>query len=329
MTSSASAVWLRPRKAGDAVRRLIFATAAGVVLAERRARHWRRMLRAPANDDPWEHLNRRFYSFNEGLDRAIIRPAAMLYSHAVPSPLRAGTSSQRAEQCRRAAGHHQRHPASPVQTRRQGDRPLPARIRRSVWAACSMSPLAPAWIMKAPISRSRWPAMRAGQRGHRAPISTCRWSAHRRCAAWSARSADARRLESRCVGSRLSAQDRDQRLLGRALVTGLDLRAESDGALKTLTSDATDPYATIRSAYLQNLQSQINGESDKPVQALPSDFDDATAPPPATPNAQGAPRRYPAARRLRRSGRAGPTPPCPPNSPATPNAPAPGADDGE
>jgi len=60
----------------------------------------------------------------------------------------------------------------------------------------------------------------------------------------------------------------------RGLVSGLDLRSESDGSLKSLISDATDPYATIRSAYLQNQQSQID---DAPVQSLP-DFDDTPAP---------------------------------------------------
>ena len=71
------------------MRRTIFATAAGVVLLNS-APALAAVSATPSNDDPWEHVNRGFYSFNQGLDRAIIRPAAMAYSHIVPSPLRTG-----------------------------------------------------------------------------------------------------------------------------------------------------------------------------------------------------------------------------------------------
>ena len=116
--------------------------------------------------------------------------------------------------------------------------------------------------------------------------------------------------------------------LGRALASGLDLRAESDGALKTLTSDATDPYATIRSAYLQNLQSQVNGDS-APVQALP-DFDDTTSPPPATPKAQAPGDQPPSDTTPPPAPPAdAPASPPAPSPAAPPNSPVPGADDGE
>ena len=40
--------------------------------------------------DPWEHANRALYRFNDGLDRAILRPAALGYKRAVARPIRAG-----------------------------------------------------------------------------------------------------------------------------------------------------------------------------------------------------------------------------------------------
>jgi phospholipid-binding lipoprotein MlaA len=47
---------------------------------------------------------------------------------------------------------------------------------------------------------------------------------------------------------------------GARLVTGgLDIRVASEGELNALLSDATDPYATLRSVYLQNKQSEIDG----------------------------------------------------------------------
>ncbi|MBA3811855.1 MAG: VacJ family lipoprotein [Caulobacteraceae bacterium] len=69
------------------------------------------------------------------------------------------------------------------------------------------------------------------------------------------------------------------------IVGGLDLRSRSDEELKALLSDAADPYATLRSAYLQSRQ----GEIDKGRQTLVlPDFDEGAAPaatpPPSTPD---------------------------------------------
>jgi phospholipid-binding lipoprotein MlaA len=65
----------------------------------------------------------------------------------------------------------------------------------------------------------------------------------------------------------------------RALVGGLDTRVMTDAQMRALLSDATDPYATLRSVYLQNKQSEIQG-GGVPVQSLPSFDDPAPAPPP-------------------------------------------------
>lgn len=46
--------------------------------------------------------------------------------------------------------------------------------------------------------------------------------------------------------------DRAEYRVPRGIITGLDLRAESDGALNALLGGAVDPYATLRSAYLQD-----------------------------------------------------------------------------
>lgn len=46
--------------------------------------------------------------------------------------------------------------------------------------------------------------------------------------------------------------DRAEYRVSRGVITGLDLRAEADGALNALLGGAVDPYATLRSAYLQD-----------------------------------------------------------------------------
>ncbi|HEX7760863.1 MAG TPA: MlaA family lipoprotein, partial [Caulobacteraceae bacterium] len=55
---------------------------------------------------------------------------------------------------------------------------------------------------------------------------------------------------------------------GLTVLSGLDLRSRSDVDLEALFADATDPYATLRSTYLQNQQAQVDGR-DNPGDTLP------------------------------------------------------------
>ncbi|MGJ3648356.1 MlaA family lipoprotein [Sphingomonas sp. GlSt437] len=72
--------------------------------------------------------------------------------------------------------------------------------------------------------------------------------------------------------------DRGDYQLSSGLVAGLDLRAESDADFKALLDGAADPYATLRSVYLQARQ----GEIDDIKGAKPKDsFDDPLADPEA------------------------------------------------
>ncbi|MBW8745380.1 MAG: VacJ family lipoprotein, partial [Sphingomonas sp.] len=43
-----------------------------------------------APGDPLEKFNRHMYAIHQSLDRAVLRPAAMGYKHAIPSPVRGG-----------------------------------------------------------------------------------------------------------------------------------------------------------------------------------------------------------------------------------------------
>lgn len=76
--------------------------------------------------------------------------------------------------------------------------------------------------------------------------------------------------------------------VAQGALTGLDLRAESDDALKALLGSAIDPYATLRSAYLQDRAASIADarRSDTPKAANP--LDDPLTDPAAGP-AQTAP----------------------------------------
>jgi len=85
--------------------------------------------------------------------------------------------------------------------------------------------------------------------------------------------------------------DRLEFQLPRGGVTGLDLRIETDAQLKALLDGAADPYATLRSVYLQNRAAEVaEVRGDGAAQPL---LDDPLADPepdaaPATPP-QGSP----------------------------------------
>ena len=44
-------------------------------------------------DDPYESFNRNIYSFNDGLDRAVLKPVATAYQEVTPKPVRSGVTN--------------------------------------------------------------------------------------------------------------------------------------------------------------------------------------------------------------------------------------------
>jgi len=66
--------------------------------------------------------------------------------------------------------------------------------------------------------------------------------------------------------------------IAREVITGLDLRAESDGELHALLDDALDPYATLRSVYLQDRAGEIAALKGKAADvSMPGDLKDPAA----------------------------------------------------
>ena len=74
--------------------------------------------------------------------------------------------------------------------------------------------------------------------------------------------------------------------IGRLVIGGLAMRAGADSDLQTLLQDAADPYATLRSTYLQSRQGEIEGSRALP--ALP-DIDSSPGPEDAPPSADAPP----------------------------------------
>jgi phospholipid-binding lipoprotein MlaA len=73
------------------------------------------------------------------------------------------------------------------------------------------------------------------------------------------------------------------------VVGGLDTRIRSQSDLDALLGDAADPYATMRSVYLQSREAQIRGEDTSPALAPLEDITPETPPPAATPQPTPAP----------------------------------------
>jgi phospholipid-binding lipoprotein MlaA len=66
--------------------------------------------------------------------------------------------------------------------------------------------------------------------------------------------------------------------IGTSVIDGLGQRVESDQELETIRQTSTDPYASLRSYFLQNRQAEVTGK-EVTIENLPS-FDE---PPAATP----------------------------------------------
>lgn len=71
--------------------RTLLVTAAAISLTAGAAMAQTAQPTAPtANPDPWEGANRASFKVNKALDRAIIRPSATFYHHAITHPVREG-----------------------------------------------------------------------------------------------------------------------------------------------------------------------------------------------------------------------------------------------
>ncbi|HTX48024.1 MAG TPA: VacJ family lipoprotein [Caulobacteraceae bacterium] len=78
------------------------------------------------------------------------------------------------------------------------------------------------------------------------------------------------------------------------IVSGLDTRYRAQTTLTAVLSDATDPYATLRSLYLQSREALIRGENAPPLlPPLDEPATDQAAPPPASSGAPPASDRTP------------------------------------
>ncbi len=253
--------------------------------------------RSPSAGDPWEPFNRVGFAVFMALDRGIVRPAAMLYTHVLPSPLRKGIHNVLSDMGEPVVGMNdvfQGH------FRKAGVTTLRFFTNTTVGVGGLFDV-----------------ATRGGAPHHNNGFDLTLGRYHVKPGPYLfvpiLGPGSVRDLLGYAVDGAIDPlhwanyPHRTTISLTHALVAGIDKRAANDASFEALLSDATDPYATLRSAYMQNEQSQIDEGTPAAQQPLP-DFDE---PPPttATPAAPDAPQT---------------PPPAPTPAPQAESAPAPG-----
>jgi phospholipid-binding lipoprotein MlaA len=214
-----------------------------------------------APGDPLEGFNRAMFKIFQGLDKAILRPAAMGYKHTVPKVLRSGIR------------HVFSNLGEPVVFLNDVLQLRPARAARTFGRFAINTTLGIGGLIDVatPENLPHRPNGFGDTMGYYGvkpgpfifvPIlgpSTLRDLIG---------GAGDGLVVPTVVGSPF---DRTDYQIGKGIVTGLDQRAEADDELSALYRTALDPYATLRSAYLQSRDAEIQGLKAK-GRNRPGDF---------------------------------------------------------
>lgn len=229
--------------------------------------------------DPFEGTNRKIYKFNQKLDLKLLRPGVVFYHHAFPTPIRHGVHNM---------------------------------LTNLTGPIIFINDVLQVRPTNAAVTLSRFvinttfgvggigdPAAKSGLDYHNADFGQTLGRYGVRSGPYiyipvlgpsTVRDAFGRVVDG--VADPFNSVNYESRTplsLSRGVVGGIDARDQVDPILKDIDRTATDPYATIRSGYLQNREAAVRGEAvtERSVQALP-DFAPA---PSATPPQAPAPRR--------------------------------------
>ncbi len=235
------------------------------------------------NPDPWEGLNRKLYGIFQKLDPVLLRPPAVFYMHATPRPVRTAL---------RNAFSNLHEPVIFINDMVQfhfidaGTTLGRLSLNSTVGLAGLLDP---ATAVGLPFHDNGFGTTMGRYGAPAGPyifIPVLGPSDVRDVIGYGLDSLSDPLTWIRFTGRwELSA--------GRTVIGGLDQRANADGQLKQINSMATDPYATIRSLYLQNRKAQITGGQVN-VDSLPNFGDEPSAAPnqaaaPGSPNTNSGP----------------------------------------
>lgn len=204
-----------------------------------------------APGDPLEGFNRRMFGLNQTLDRHVFRPAALGYRHVVPKPLRSGIRNFFSNL------------GEPIVFLNDVLQLKPKRAARTFVRFVINTGVGIGGLFDI-----------AKRKGVDLPHHAN--SLGDTLALWGVRSgpylflplvgpSDLRDFAGGQVDGLVLPTvvghpfDRTAYRLTKTVLTGLDQRAEADADLRALFAGAVDPYATLRSVYLQSRQGEIDG----------------------------------------------------------------------
>jgi len=220
--------------------------------------------------DPWEGFNRGTFSLNKGLDRAIVRPAAMAYRRALPKEAREGVHNVLTNL------------GAPVVFMNDVLQVQPTAAGATVVRFGVNTTVGVLGVFDV--------ASQMGVYGHRADfgqtlgrygVGTGPYVYLPVFGPSSVRDTVGLVVNLAANPLNYARFDGDVAAKSTVVVGGaLDTRVSLDKDLRDLQRSATDPYVTTRSIWVQNRRAFIRGDKAEDVQALP----DFPADPPAKPN---------------------------------------------
>lgn len=232
-----------------------------------------------AVSDPWERTNRALYRFNQKIDPVLIRPGAVFYHHAVPTPLRTGVRNMLSNLT---------HPVIAMNDLAQGK---PVTAGRTVVRFVANSVLGVGGFFDVAASGGLpYHGADFGQTLGRYGVGTGPYVYLPLLGPTTVRDIAGRGVDSFADPFNVvNYEGRTALSLSRAGTGALDARGEADPLLKDINRTATDPYVTTRSLYLQNRRAFVRGEAvtAQSVKDLPDFNPEGRAP---TNSASPAPR---------------------------------------
>ncbi len=256
--------------------------------------------RARTKGDPLEGTNRKLFSVHQTLDRIFFRPIAMAYKTVIPKPIRTGIR------------HMLSNLSEPIVFANDILQLKPERAARTLARFTINSTVGIGGIID--VAKSRLPHRDNGFGNTlgRYGVGPGPYIFVPLVGPTDLRDLFGGQVDGAAMPLAIGFPfDRAEYQVPRGIVSGLDQRVEADAELKALLDGAADPYATLRSVYLQSRVGEINelrhgtagtgaledpltdpeaapgGKTSPPVPPEPTDTpaDPETAPP-ATPSAQ-------------------------------------------
>jgi phospholipid-binding lipoprotein MlaA len=228
-----------------------------------------------AKGDPLEGFNRAMFSVNQSLDKAVFRPAAMGYKHVLPKPLRSGLRNVFSNL------------TEPVVFLNDLLQLKPKRAVKTLGRAVINTIFGIGGLLD--VAKHEGLPHRANGLGNTLAYYGVKSGPYLflpLLGPTTLRDLAGAQVDGLVLPVAIGKPfNQIEYQLPKAVVTGLDARAEADPELKSLFETALDPYATLRSVYLQSRAGDIAALHGKSGDTADSPLDDPLEDPAAPPAA--------------------------------------------